>query len=307
VGKIKAHPGIARAQAYLEKAMILAPKQEWAATTLYSLHEFTRNESALTALEKRIRAADLDTSDQFLHTKELLSGSRDQQTRTTLSVSLKRSQDLAEAVRGNGGRTAAVALDSIVEQMMALDMFTGTTDAAKVLSLAQEAHRLSPSRRTASLLTTAYLFQAAAELRHSTPAFDAMHVKYVRALGITHLMAFVASEPGPLGEQVTRMPQVQKAAELMRDMGRRLLDSGSPYEWALLKNVDATEAARIAQSFRTTPRKHTEQVISLMLQPSSAQEAMDMYWMANIDGKPEDGRLAVQRVAAMGIPTPIQQ
>ncbi|MDB5324307.1 MAG: hypothetical protein JWN40_5938 [Phycisphaerales bacterium] len=306
VRKVKAHPGIARAQSYLEKVMVLSPKQGSPAVALYGVHQFTHNEPALGALEQRIRAADLDTSDQLVRAKEFLAGSRDQQNRVTLAAALKRSEALADALRVKGGRTAAVALDQEVEQMLSLDFFTGTTDPAKVVALSQEAYRLSPSACTSGVLMTAYLFQAAQELRRASPAFDAFYTKYNRSVGVTHLMAVAASEPGPFQEQVVRNANVQKALELLRDSGRRFPKGGSPHEWALLKKVDAAEAERIAQTIRTTARKHVEQSITAMLHPASASEAIDTYWMMQIDGKPDDGRAALRKVAAMGIPVPIQ-
>jgi hypothetical protein len=42
------------------------------------------------------------------------------------------------------------------------------------------------------------------------------------------------------------------------------------------------------------------------INPVSADEALDTYWLGQILGKPEDGKAAVQKVAAMGIPIPIQ-
>jgi hypothetical protein len=48
----------------------------------------------------------------------------------------------------------------------------------------------------------------------------------------------------------------------------------------------------------------TEQSISNQLQPASAAEALDTFWLSQILGKPQEGRAAVQRVIALGIPIP---
>jgi hypothetical protein len=165
---------------------------------------------------------------------------------------------------------------------------------------------MSPSASTSGLLEAAYLFQAAQELRRAAPEFAAFYDKYKRSLGVTHLMAVAASQPGPLQELVLRSPQMQKAMEMLRDQGRHFPNGGAPYEWALLKKIDAAESQRIAQTIRNTPRKHLEQTITGLLRPSSAAEALDTYWLAQIDGKPDGARAALGKVAAMGIPIPIQ-
>jgi hypothetical protein len=306
VKRVKDHSGIARAQSYLEKVMVLSPKQEGAASILYGLHQFTHNEPALTKLEQRIRAADLDTADQLAHTKEFLAGTRDAQSRVALAAALKRSEALADALRAKGGRTAAVAIALQIEHMLSLDLFTGTTDAARVVALAQEANRMSPSASTSGILETAYLFQAAQELRRAAPEFATFYDKYKRSLGVTHLMAVAASEPGPLQELILRNPQMQKALEMLRDEGKKFPNGGSPHEWAILKKLDATEAHRIAQTIRANTRKHVEQTITSLLRPYSASEALDTYWIAQIDGKPDGARATLGKVAAMGIPVPIQ-
>ena len=53
-------------------------------------------------------------------------------------------------------------------------------------------------------------------LRRAAPEFAAYYDKYKRSLGVTHLMAVAASEPGPLQELVLRSPQIQKALEILR-------------------------------------------------------------------------------------------
>jgi hypothetical protein len=54
------------------------------------------------------------------------------------------------------------------------------------------------------------------------------------------------------------------------------------------------------------PAQVVEQSIAALLSPASATEALDTYWLMQIPGNPDEVRAALLKVAAMGIPLPIQ-
>jgi alkanesulfonate monooxygenase SsuD/methylene tetrahydromethanopterin reductase-like flavin-dependent oxidoreductase (luciferase family) len=119
------------------------------------------------------------------------------------------------------------------------------------------------------------------------------------------MMAVVASEPGPFQKAVLQHPDVQKAISMIRDQAANFPERDSPAEWALLRNADPGEAEKSAEAIRKSPRRLLQQSIATLLQPSSAGEALETYWIMQIMGKPEEGRQALRKVAAMGIPLPI--
>lgn len=306
IKRVKEHPGVARALSYLQKVMVMSPKDSLPPAVMYSVYRFTRDDAALQSLEQRLRAAEIDTADDLAHVKEFLDGSKDQQNQSSINASLKRSADAAAALVGKGGVTAAVALDEQVDQWLALDSNGGTIDADKVVALAEQAHQLAPSEATYGRLNAAYLYRASVGLRRSDPAFDEFYNKYKRSIGTTYLMAVAASEPGPLQQKVLENPDTQKAIAIMRADTSAYPEGASIYEWAMLKNADAKAAGNIAVELRKRPRESVEQSIANLLNPVSADEALDTYWLGQILGKPEDGKAALHKVAGMGIPIPIQ-
>jgi tetratricopeptide (TPR) repeat protein len=310
--KIKEHQGIARAISLLEKVMVLSPKSSHAASAIFGLRSFTREDEALVALESRIRAAELDTTDQLENAKELLTGAKDEQNRVGLTASLKRCEDLAKALRPKGGTTAAVAITQQVETMLGLDIFNSgaSTDAARVVALAEEAHRLAPSESTLGALMAAHLFAASKELRQTNAAFDAYFKKYERSIGYMYVMIVAASEPGPFKNAVCDNAHVRKAADVMRQELAVLPQQLSPHEWALLHGVEdgktAGDAQRAADVFRQSPFKLREHSISALLHPTSAGMALDTYWLMQSQGKGQEGRAAIRKVVEAGIPMPIE-
>ena len=243
--RVKGHPGIARALSDLEKVMVVAPKHGRAATVVYEIHHFARNEAGLRTLEQRVKAAGIDASDELASVKEFLSGTRDPQNKVALAAAVKRSEELASALRAKGGRTAAIAMAQQAEQMMSLDVLTGTVEPQKVVALAQEAYRLSPSSGTSGVLVAAHLFRAGKELRRTEPAFDALYQRCGRSVGITYLLAVEAGEPGPLPQKLVRQADFQTALAILREQGGRFPENRSAYEWAMLKTADAAEADKM--------------------------------------------------------------
>jgi hypothetical protein len=248
----------------------------------------------------------LDTSDHLVSIRESLGGAKDQQTRVSLAASLKRVEQQVNAVRPKGGATAALAIDQQIEVLMGLDIYTGDVDADKVLKLAEEADRLAPSSGTKGVLAAAHLFHAAKDLRRANPAFDAYCKKFDRSVGVIFLLPAVASEPGPFQQDVLKDAHVRRFVDLSRDEASRFPDHPTPYLWAMMKNVDAAEAEKAAQIIRAAQRKQLDQSISSLLHPTSATQAMETYWLMQILGKPQEAKVAIQKVAALGIPIPIQ-
>ncbi len=305
VKRVNEHPGIARAISYLEKVMVLSPKNTRAYAAIYPIHHFTHNEPALRNLEQRLRSAELDTSGQLATHMEMLQGAKDSQFRQSIGAMLKRSEDMAGKLRAKGGRTAAVALSIEVEQMLALDVYGGNVDAGKAVALAEEARRLDASTGTTSVLMAAYVFRAGKELSRSDPAFDASLRKYSRSIGVTSVVANAFDESGPIQQKLLQHPDIRAVVALLKEETLAFPKGHSPYEWQLLKRTDPAEADKAAENIRGTFRKLIEHSIDMLLAPLSGGHAMEDYWLMQITGKPEEGLKSLRKLSAMGIPVPL--
>jgi tetratricopeptide (TPR) repeat protein len=305
--RVKEHPGIVRATSFLQKVTVLAPKEDSAPATLYLLYSFTHDDQALADLEARMRAAGLDTADQLARLKDLLSGAKDQKEQATAATTLKRREELAAALRPRGGRTAAVAIERQVEQMLALDLYANNADPDKLIALAEEAHRLAPSAGTAATLQAAHLVAAERELRRADSSFDLFCKRVGRATGVAYRIAVTAAEPNPSQANLLKNPHFQKAVALIKEDADHFPDRPSAYQWAMLKNADPAFAQRLASTIRQSPQTLTRQSAATLLHPHDVSEALDAYWLAQIHNQPADqARAPLHRLATEGIPLPIQ-
>lgn len=230
-----------------------------------------------------------------------------EQTITSLNAEMKRDDEMLPAFRAKGGTTAAVSIDGQVVRMLSLDVFNVAADADKAVALAEEANRLAPSAATSSTLIAALIFRASKDLRRSDPAFDEYSKKYDRSVGTTNLIALTASEPGPFQKKVTSHADILKVVGMLRAERERYPNGRACYEWALLKNIDADEAGKCAESIRKTGWLEVEQSISAQLMPASANEAMEAFWLMQIKGNAAAAQDLVRKVASLGIPMPVAQ
>jgi hypothetical protein len=310
VARFKAHPGIQRALSYLQKAMVVSPKHIEAAELVYSIHRFTHDVDAMIALEPRVRAADLDYSDQLSEEKEYFSGAKDEKNRADLAVAVKRSQEMADKLRPRGGRTAAMAIDHLVEQLMGLDGYDGRVDADQVEKLAEEARRIDESASTDALLTAAYLFHAEKDLRKTDKDFDQFCAKYRRSLGVSDMLAVAAGEAGSSYQQnVLQDAHVRQALAMLKNEATAFPDSRATYEWAMLKTADpgtaaAAAAAAAADVIRRSPRERVEHTIELLLHPYAGNKNLEMAWLMQINGAPDDAQATLKKARDAGVPIP---
>jgi tetratricopeptide (TPR) repeat protein len=304
VRRVREHPGVARAIAFLDKVTVIAPKNADPFATLSAIHQFTRDEAALRRLEQRARAAGVDTSDALRLTKEFLAGAKDPQNLAKLDASRKRAAELVATLRPKGGVTAAIAMDELAELLMTGDLYTGTGDVAQAVALAEEAHRLAPSSRTSGTLMGALAARAGRDLRKSDPAFDALWQAHRRTVPPSYLLALALERPGPTRDAVLRHPDVGRVLDIVRSWRRQFPEGGSSSEWALLRVADPAEAERIAERLRSTPRARLETAIDVLLQPASVSTALESRWFHEAIGEPERAGAALNNVASLGVPVP---
>lgn len=304
--KLQSHPGVQRALSYLQKLMVISPKKIETYESAYAVHSFTRDEAALGALNERVKSAGLDVSDQLAQITSMLSGEKDQEHVTQLTARLARARSTLAAVRSRNDRTAAVAMDTVVLDMLSLDSINGQQSADEAVDLAKEAYRVAPSAQAQGMVEAALLNRAGKNLRKSDAGFDAFAGKFARETGPSYLIAVAASEATPYQHAVLGDPDVQAATQIAIDQFVAYPDSSCASDWAVLNASHPREAARSAGILRGAARYRLEDSIESTVSPCSITAALNSYWMAQIDRRPDDAKAALQRIAAFGLPVPIQ-
>jgi tetratricopeptide (TPR) repeat protein len=305
--KLKSHPGTARAMSYFQKLMVIAPKKPEPYGTIYEVAQFTHDENLLRGLEQHLQSAGLDSSEQLEDAKSVLTGDKDQKNTAVLTAFLTKSLETLDAVRSRQDRTTAVAMESAVYLMLALDQINGSQDADQIVNLAQDAARISPSGRANGLLGAALFDRAVKRLRKSDANFDAFAGKFEKRMGPTYLIAAAAMANASYQQAVLQDPDVRMAMQQMISEFASYPDSCSANEWAMLHAANLPEAAKAADILKRVPRIQIEDSIELLLNPCALNTAMDWNWLMQAEGRSGDGKGPLMKIAAMGLPIPDQQ
>ncbi|MGN6370408.1 MAG: hypothetical protein ACTHN5_19305 [Phycisphaerae bacterium] len=303
--KVAAHPAIVRACGYLEKAIVLSPKAPRCYEPLFDIYWFTRNEEGLRRLLQLETAANIDHSDQLSEMRKYMAGERDGDLRKSTESELKRSEAVMAEARKKGGVTAAMAMGMHAESLMSAAALGMPEDADAIVALAEEADRTSSSWGTRNTLEGALLYRASTALKEKDAGYRAMMAKYERVLGSAYGVAIATDGGGAVQRLAIENGDVQRAATMNEEDSRRFPESSSVYEWALLRNLDKGEASRLAGVYRQVPCIGLRADVLRVLNPATASGAVDEWWDAHMNGKPDLGEEAMGRLGQIGVALPL--
>jgi len=298
------HPGFAKSMAYLDKVMVVSPKADRGYGPALALQSTILNDAGLRAIEQRIKTADIDTGNEVRQTQEFLAGTNDGKDAVRRAAALKRYETAATQARAAGGPTLAMALDLQAATMLQRDQTGGTADPDKILQLTSEAHAAAPSKATHFMLLEAYEFRAFKQLRAADPALDQFAKQYYRSLGLSHMLAVLVQQNGPMGKVILAHPDYQKALALYKENMVLFPTDASGLTWAIFSVADPAVAQKQAAILRDVPHHAVIQTVSLLLSPASGSEALDAAWIAQALGKPDEARTVLTRTTALGTPLP---
>ncbi|TPW00669.1 MAG: hypothetical protein FD125_3001, partial [bacterium] len=160
VERLRKHPGIAKARAYYEKLLVLAPKRPESYAVLAGLYEHTNDLKGLRDLRDKLAQAELDLGDRKRDVLDFQAGKRDDKYRADYLPLLAREEGVVKATRDQRGLTFAVAAGSLAHSKLNAALFLPETDADEVVALAREAYAAAPSEGTLFLHITALCFRA---------------------------------------------------------------------------------------------------------------------------------------------------
>jgi tetratricopeptide (TPR) repeat protein len=297
------HPGMIKARGYLEKLLVLAPKQASAYVELAELFALNRDLEGLRGLQERLGRVELDLVQQKREALDAYAGKKDEKSRQEFKVALSKQQKVLEAARKVGGVTLAVAASTLSATKMSTVSVGLEVDPDEVVKLAEEAHTASPSSGTQSGLVASLIFRAHRTLIKTEPAYAEMARKTQRSLG-SDLVRYVLVRKGELGDKAMANPDVKRAIQLQLDTGKRFPQDRGPRSWALLQRANPEEAARIVQVVQKDAVSQTARAINRILSPWSATVALEAHWALLLAGKEALALEVLKQSAAQGIPLP---
>jgi hypothetical protein len=302
--RILSSAGVRKAQSYMEKGLVLAPKRGRPYEMIVSIHEYTRNVAALKDLVGRIEQAKPDFSDEIRRMQKLYDGSDDDTLRKDLDATVARAEATLPAAKTKGGVTFAVAATTLANRLMAASVLRGKVDANRVVELAEQAHASAPSRATNSALVGAFCFRASHSLAGKQPAYADMLTKANRSLGHAYMLALGVARGGALKDAVLAEPDVQRCIPLLVESLTKFPEACGPWDWAMLRVGSPETQSKMEEAIKQNETQSVMLQINRLLSPASGGPMMEAYFAAKMAGDEPGAKAVLQQCKDKGIPLP---
>ncbi|HTL55961.1 MAG TPA: hypothetical protein VL361_09795 [Candidatus Limnocylindrales bacterium] len=305
IEQLRQNEHMAKAIAYLDKALLLAPKNTALYETELHLQETFRDLSELQKLQQRIRVAAPDMTETVRATRELYDPVKGKELRDRLQNEIHRYRTLLEvpAVKEHSStfRFAEVSLNNLEQGAAA---WGDPVDSQKLLEHAHSIEREQTNSATLSSLIASCFYRAHEELKQQNHTYSELAQRTRLVMAPRELMAFLLDRDDPLATAVRQNPKFLNALELLKEEGRLFPSFRRPDEWALFRTINAEEAALVSRQLKADSAGRLADEIRFQLNPISGPAVMAQYWTARLNGSDSAALAIYQQALKDGVPLP---
>jgi tetratricopeptide (TPR) repeat protein len=302
--RAREHAGLHKALNYLDRAIILAPKNSgWTGEAL-DIYSFLRDREALQRLARQVAAAPPDAEDATKKRLKYYRYEDEDFKKDRMRASIARTESLLARLRGREkGPEYAAALGSLVELKLSTDEDVAS-DADELVRLADESHHVAPSMATYEPLIVALLHRAGKKLAAEYPLYGQAVHGTGRAAPLTCVVALAMERSDALGKAARQNQDVQRAIALVASRAESFPECRSAVTWALLGAAEPSRADLRAKCLVQDDLGEIERTIGQSLLPLNPQGAFETYWRRLATGAP-NAREPLDKLVKLGVPLPV--
>lgn len=306
VRQVRRHAAMKKAIAYLDKLLVLSPKNADVYQMKLTLHSFTDDESALRHVWERLESSRPDVSDDVKSALEWYQGTDDAKQLADARQRAELFEKAVEKTRPHGGVSHAIALTLAAGQKIQLARLGERIDAAEVVRLCDDAHRIAPSAGTQGALIGALLFRADQNLATANADYAELRDGTARTLSASDRVAVALGHATAWRQDVLKDADVQRALTLLVDTAERLPQQQGFWHWAMLQASLPREAEAIAARLADDAPRRLARQISLRLAPADASTALRSYWAQLVAEDPAAAAHVLSDLEAQGVKLAIE-
>lgn len=291
--------------AFLERDLLLAPKDRRLYLLAARLNAGFRDGDALRKLMNRFRTSNVNLSESIRETMDFYSGKDDAKLKPFLVVAdrtIKALLDKPEVQRHPG--TRQYLLDEWVENQLRGAILGETVNAGELLAAAETAHNLHPCSASRATLRAAYFFAARSEIARENANFAVLNRHGRRTMNDEAFLGFVLQRDDALAAAVRANPHFQRGATLAVAGQKQFPNWPDTADWAILNSVAPDTAATIAATFQTNDIRQLTMDLQRELNPQSAGIVLDDFFRARMLGDAKGANERYDSAIRAGIPLP---
>lgn len=291
--------------AYLDKALLLAPKDPNLYSTALSIYGSFRDVAELRKLQQRFHIAAPDLTETRQETLKAYTNANDKEN---LAKYEKQIQELADLTRRPAINQDPLTLEyanvTLNELRQNAWICGGKIDSRKLLQSALATWQKHHSSASCQALQSAYFFRANEELAQENPDYAAMVAKTRHAIAPELLITFTLERGGSLAALARKNENVIKAIALEKETVKNFPLWDGVEEWAMLRNTDPETAALVASKFKANQVLRLMGKLQFQIDPWSASEVLNQYWTQKLLGDDQRATATYQAAVKSGVPLP---
>ena len=294
-----------QALAFLDKALLLAPKNHRLYWMGVNVQNGFRNLPELQKLQQRIQIASPDLTEFRQGMKDFYSGVKETERMSRLTNEIRRLEGLLQvpAIKDHPLSLEFVRV-KLIESRLQLAAGGAAVDSRKVLDEALAVHQLHQDSATLNGLMAAYFFRGHDELCQQSAEYARLAGQTRRALSPRLLMAFLLERDDALSPQIRKNANVLKALELAKERGRRFPSFRPVNDWTLFRTVDPAEADQAGRQLKADPAGRLVDEIQFEINPLSGGFVLEQYWTRKMSGDEAGATRLYQNALHDSVPLP---
>jgi hypothetical protein len=291
---------------FLERALLLAPKNSGLYALAARLDVGFRDEEALRKLLNRFRTSNVNLSESNLDMLDFYAGKKDAKNRQGLEEAGRRVGELLEKPElRQHPATHQYLLDQWVENRIERAALLGeSVDSLKVLAAAETACREHPCSYSLGTLQAACLFAARVELARENAAFATLAGRTRRALSDECLLALVLERNDAVAAAVRANGQFKRAVKLMIEGQQKFPEWPDPSEWAILNSVAPETAAALVAGLKKSGARQVALDLRREMHPLNTSTILDHYFRCRMLGDTKGADECYAKAVREGVPLP---
>ncbi len=289
--KLRNSDSMQKGLGYLDKALLLAPKNLSLYQLALAIHGGFRDLEELKKLRQRFQVAAPDLQEITQRSREAYRGEHDQEYQERLATRIHTFESLLNSspVKAHP-LTAHYVTVGLLGYRQAAAKYGAAVDERQLLEAARAAYASHPNAGSHYALLSAHYCCASAELARQNKAYAELASQTRRALSPQHLILLLLEGGGQMAELVRQNPNVAQAIALEKENVQRFAGWVTIEEWAALRATDPAQAAVVAQRLKANETARLRNALEYELNPLSASAVVEQYWTSKLLG--EDQRAA---------------
>lgn len=303
--RLRANEHMKKGLAYLDKVMLLAPRNPspyWMAVSQYGAF---RDLDQLKQLQQRLQATSPDLDHILQSTRDAYAGVKDDERREQLEREIARHVALLTQPEVTGHPPTELFVKTELNGLRQGAFAVGLpTDTANLLAEARSLYRAHPGTGTRSRMISALLLRAHEQLSQANTQYAALAESTRRSLSPRYLMTQLILFDHPAVRPLREMPEFREAAALVQEGCARFPTSPDATDWVLLNAITPAEAERLRPAVAANEAGRLRDQLQGQLNPASVSAIVEEACVRQFTGDAAGARDVCEQAIKDGLPLP---